>query len=201
MFVIFIIVLLIVVLSVAYNRQQRTRIRGTYRSWEVAKNYKNSQLAAASLEQLNARVIRLFEHLQNKYILNDDRSPERYYIVSELLDNYNPDKIFENDPRVSLQTSYTLDKEAIYVCMRDRERPEQLENMNDLMFVYLHELAHIAYQTGIGHGREFWQMFRFILIESVECGIIKPVNYALHPITYCGLYVDYNPYYDTALDK
>ena len=44
------------------------------------------------------------------------------------------------------------------------------------MFVALHELSHVASKS-IGHTDEFWDNFKFILIESEKIGIYKPIDY------------------------
>lgn len=113
--------------------------------------------------------------------------------------NYNRDAIYENDPSVSSETSYTINKgERIMVCMRNKMKPLVLEDKNTLMFVLLHELAHIG-NIGWGHETDFWQVFKVVLGEAIESNIYTPVNYETSPVQYCGLYVNYNPWYDTSI--
>jgi predicted metal-dependent hydrolase len=54
--------------------------------------------------------------------------------------------------------------------------------------VVIHELGHIASKS-IGHTKEFWSTFKFILKEAVEMGLYKNVNYANNPQPYCGITV------------
>jgi len=64
-------------------------------------------------------------------------------------------------------TSYTINKgEEIHVCLREKDKNRILHDINTMMFVILHEMAHIM-SDSIGHNNEF----RSNLIIFV--GIIK----------------------------
>ena len=61
-----------------------------------------------------------------------------------------------------------------------------------MMFVILHELAHIMSDT-IGHNNEFRNNFKFLLDRASEINIYEPVNYQESPIQYCGLKINHTP--------
>ncbi len=63
------------------------------------------------------------------------------------------------------------------------------------MFVALHELAHVATET-IGHTKEFWHNFKFLIANAKKIGIYNPENYKQNPKMYCGLTITDSPYYD-----
>ncbi|HAF76958.1 MAG TPA: hypothetical protein DCG42_06505 [Maribacter sp.] len=63
------------------------------------------------------------------------------------------------------------------------------------MFVALHELAHIASKS-IGHTKEFWDNFKFILQNAVKIKIYNPVDYKKENKNYCGMKITDNPLYD-----
>jgi predicted metal-dependent hydrolase len=63
------------------------------------------------------------------------------------------------------------------------------------MFVAIHEMAHIT-TVSIGHNKEFWDNFKFMLENATELGIYDPVDYAKKPQEYCGMKIHDNPYYD-----
>ena len=48
----------------------------------------------------------------------------------------------------------------------------------------------------VGHTKEFWQNFKFLLKNAVKIGIYKPVDYKNKPKNYCGMKITDNPYYD-----
>ena len=48
----------------------------------------------------------------------------------------------------------------------------------------------------IGHKKEFWQNFKFLLKNAIQMGIYTPVDYKKSPKKYCGMTITDNPYYD-----
>lgn len=126
--------------------------------------------------------------------------------VEQLIQNYRSDKIYEISPlNPQGNTSYAEGKKVLVLCLRqkipDMNGNYPLHDVNTMMFVVLHELAHMMNDLW-GHGEEsnFWYLFKFLLVNALEIDIYKPVNYGLHPIVYCGLKLTYNPLYDTRIN-
>lgn len=123
--------------------------------------------------------------------------------IEQLLKNYNSDRVYEISPlNKSGVTSYAQDKKDLILCLR-RKTPDQngdnpLHDINTMMFVDIHELSHMSNNLW-GHNKDFWELFKFMLKNAVECGVYQPVDYSQHPIVYCGLELTYNPLYDTTL--
>ncbi len=78
---------------------------------------------------------------------------------------------------------------------RHRKKNGKLIDNNTLTYVALHELAHIATES-VGHTDEFWENFKFLLIEANSINIYTPVDYKNKPARYCGMDIKDNPYYD-----
>jgi hypothetical protein len=98
----------------------------------------------------------------------------------------------ENDIKAE-STSYSENKgELIVVCLRDKRPPYVFVEENTVMFVILHELAHLM-TTTIGHTPEFWTNFRIILHDAITAGIYTPVNYSKEPTAYCGMTITDSP--------
>jgi hypothetical protein len=109
-----------------------------------------------------------------------------------LLDRFKPENMCENDINAS-STSYSENKgEKIVVCLRDKIPPHKLVETNTVMFVILHEMAHLM-TTTVGHTPEFWTNFKKILQDAVAVGIYTPVNYARTPTAYCGMTITDSP--------
>lgn len=68
--------------------------------------------------------------------------------------------------------SYTINKKEVYLCLNDENGNTYDENM--LMYVTLHELAHIINTKNIGHTTEFDNIFEELLDLSIEKGIYDP---------------------------
>jgi hypothetical protein len=130
------------------------------------------------------------EKLMTKY--RDDPATAADPRVKVLLSRFNGDNMCENDLDAN-STSYSENKgEKIVVCLRDKKPPYKIVDANTVMFVMLHEMAHLM-TTTIGHTPEFWTNFKQILQDGVSCGIYQPVNYARAPVPYCGMEITDSP--------
>ena len=116
--------------------------------------------------------------------------------VKRLVAGFNPQKIMETLP-TSEYTAYSENKgEKLAFCLNRTKKGE--DNMIDehtLMFVAIHELAHIATKTS-GHKSDFWENFKFLLQCAKEAGIHDPTDYKKSPTEYCGMKIHDSPYYD-----
>ncbi len=91
-------------------------------------------------------------------------------------------------------TSYTVNKgDELHMCLRAKGTSE-LHDINILMFVAIHELAHIM-SSSYGHNNEFGQNFRFLLKEAVNCGIYVAEDYNRNTKEFCGIQVTSTPLY------
>jgi hypothetical protein len=154
---------------------------------QKSKEYK--QVSADTLAEINKRIQILIQHLNYKY--NGD--PLKGRIAKLLKEKYSPGILSEaaNDRRY---TTFTVDKKDMHICLRTRDGKEKVYDINLLMYVILHELAHlINYDKNgepiIGHGNEFMDIFRMLVSESMLVGIYQYTNYAERPVEYCGMYL------------
>jgi hypothetical protein len=130
------------------------------------------------------------DKLMQKY--RDDPATAADPRVKVLLDRYNPDSLCENDIKAD-STSYSENKgDKIVVCLRDKAPPYNLVDTNTVMFVVLHEMAHLM-TTTIGHTPEFWTNFKRILHDAVGVGVYQEVNYDRSPVQYCGMTISSTP--------
>ena len=112
--------------------------------------------------------------------------------VQIMVNRFRPENMQENDIDAST-TSYSENKgEKIVVCLRDKRHPYPFVDENTVMFVILHEVAHLM-TTSTGHTPEFWANFKRILHDAVKCGIYTSVNYAQQPTEYCGMTITDTP--------
>lgn len=116
--------------------------------------------------------------------------------TQRLVKGFKADKISETLPTSEL-TAYSENKgEKIAFCLnKTKENNENLIDVNTLTFVALHELSHIMTES-IGHKQDFWENFKFLLVNAKEAGIYEPVNYKNNPKEYCGMTITDNPYFD-----
>jgi hypothetical protein len=174
------------------------------RCYKVSTKYDKSthQEASLLLAALNKFSVKFMKHLRNKFLWERNGTPAQQDIVLFLLNNYNPDAIIENAPDSDVNTSYVEDKGKVFaICLREKESGKnKFIPMHELEFVVIHEMTHLGTRT-IGHGREFWVNFKFLLQEANDIGIHISANYRVNPVTYCSLRVNYNPFFDSSLPE
>ena len=140
--------------------------------------------AANLLASVRKKLIQLVNHLEIKF--TDDQR------VARLLLRYRPDSLMESTPN-NKYTSYSINKgEKVVLCLRSRNSKNILVKENLLMFVALHELSHIMTKS-IGHTKEFWDNFRFLLSESIKIKIYNKQNFRKFPKEYCGTQITDSP--------
>jgi predicted metal-dependent hydrolase len=155
------------------------------RSYRV-RNLPDKESAAKLLSLIRARLIKLVNYMRKKYP-NDQR-------VIRLVRNFNPDQISESLPN-SKYTSYSVNKgEKIVFCVRQRNEQNELVDMNTMMFVSIHELAHLM-TVSIGHTKEFWSNMKFILKDALDAEVpfYKYQPFHEDPKPYCGTMITDTP--------
>ena len=80
-------------------------------------------------------------------------------------------------------SAYTENKAVITLCIKNPETGEYYD-MNTIMYVALHELAHIVSKTH-GHNDEFKRNFSTLLRQAARKGIYDPRRSI--PTTYCDI--------------
>lgn len=116
--------------------------------------------------------------------------------VQRLKDRFDP-KVFQETLPTSVHTAYSENKgEKMAFCLnKKKNNDEHLIDENTLMFVALHELTHIGTKE-IGHTKQYWKNFKFVLEYAVKEKFYTPVDYKKNPEPYCGMTISDNPYYD-----
>ena len=128
-------------------------------------------------------------------ILHEYRQPEYFHDepTQLLVQRLKIDHLMENDI-TSQYTSYSENKgERIVLCLRDKTaEPYPLIDINTIMFVTLHEMAHLM-TVSSGHTQEFWTNFRRLLQDAMKAGVYTQVNYSRTPVEYCGMMITDSP--------
>jgi hypothetical protein len=150
--------------------------------------------AADLMARVRIKIDRLYVYLKDKF---KDKAQ-----VKQLVNNFVPDPSrFEESTPAAEHTSYSVNKgEKVHLCLRQRDgTQESLVQENVMVFVSLHEVAHIITPT-IGHGPDFWNNFAWILKQAEEIGIYKYQDFKAHPVSYCGISITDSPSYDPKKD-
>jgi len=108
----------------------------------------------------------LAHYCKEKYQQTDPMIKQLKDTLSVIFPDIKDIKIYESEGK-----SYTINKEKVYLCIRDENN--QYYNKNMLLYVLLHEYAHVL-NTSIGHNEEFQEIFDNVLNKAIEAGIYNP---------------------------
>ena len=166
-----------------YLNEGLIKVKSKIDNEEYTVQIKDDAVEAANLiATIKGKLNTLLEHLEKTYGHSE-------YRVSLLKDNYKPDRLSEGVDTPGY-TSYSINKgEKIVLCLRNRDK---LMDINTMMFVVLHEFAHLATES-IGHTEEFWTNFKWILEESVNIGIYTRQDFKNKNVDYCGIKITSTP--------
>jgi len=164
-------------------------------SVHLVRNLPDREKAADMIAEIKNRFRKLVNFLMNKF--KDDK--QNFTRVNRLKRKFNPDNIQESSPH-SKYTSFSVNKgEELHFCIRPKDKKLaqkiQFHKINTLMFVGIHELAHIM-SVSYGHNKEFYKNFVFLLKQSIELGIYKKQNYRKKKEKFCGIEINNTPLSD-----
>ncbi len=119
------------------------------------------------------------------YIKTNKQPTEYQNYMDELVNTVSNIDISENTKNI--YTSYTINKKELVFCVRSKETGE-IHNINLLMYVVIHELAHIACPE-YGHGTLFKKIFKHLLSEANKANVYKTINFSSNNMEYCGMQI------------
>jgi len=187
-FIVFIVFFSIIILIIAEKNELFLEYRNSKlnnKKYGIQEEFEKSNEAVEILAKLHNHMLKFLDDLQKK-IPGDER-------VQRLVKGFKRADIEEapNDDG----SSYTINKgDLVALCIRHKKDGHPFHDYNTLLFVIIHEMAHIA-SISEGHNSEFIANFKWLLQNAKALGYYEPVNYQKSPITYCGVNVTNNPYY------
>lgn len=188
-----IIILIILVLLIGWILPKIFRSEVSYTKSRVNNkeylvlNLPDKQAAADILGTVYDRIMLLKTYLRS----NIDSYPMYRPYIQQFISKITNVDLYENAAD-GKYTSFTVNKgEEIALCLRSKETGK-LHDINLIMYVTLHELAHVACPE-MEHTVLFKQIFRFFLVvASNNLHIYVPSNYQIDPHEYCGLTIREN---------
>lgn len=178
------IIIIFIYIFLFYNKKNVILIEGRENNTKyLVYNDDNKKKAAELLEIIINNIYKLKDYLYKNINLYEDMKP---YII-QLNNNLDKNRtlIYENDPTSNL-TSFSVNKgEEIALCLKSK-KTGSLHNVNLMMYVTIHEMAHIACPE-IGHGALFKKIFKFLCEQAIIIELYKYDDYQNNPIEYCGM--------------
>ena len=157
----------------------------------LVRNLPDKKDAAKMLANIRTKLIIFIDEL----ILEAEKENLEEDEDTELIDNYQyikmiqkrlPNSIIKESSANSEYTSYSINKgEQLVFCLRSKTN-NKLHNINEIMYVAVHEIAHIGCPE-IGHTPLFKNINKFLLERAVEKGLYKFENYRKTQKEYCGI--------------
>ena len=128
------------------------------------------------------------KNLVNGLNENDDKKGE---YIKQLKVSFNSEYITENIPG-SVYVAYSVNKgQELSLCIREKDTEKFIDD-NTIIFVAIHELAHIM-TPETGHTPLFWDNMKYLLEQASSHGIYMPVDYSQSPVEYCGMDINSTP--------
>lgn len=178
------VIIIFIYIFLFYNKKNVVLVTGSDNFTKyLVHNDKYKNESAKLLEEITNNIFKLKDYLYE----NIDKFPEMSEYIKQLNRNLNKDRtlIYENDPKSEL-TSFSVNKgEEIALCLKSK-KTGTIHNINLLMYVAIHEIAHIACPE-VGHGPLFIKIFKFLCEQAIIIGIYKYDDYETNPIEYCGM--------------
>jgi len=173
----------------------------------VLKKYNDTEKAQQLLTAIDNSLLKLIEsyNLKYKYLdtIHNLTKKQRLllYIKKQLNKTYSSKSLQENFPTTpGHEVSYNANKgQIISICLRNYNDPTKFHDLNDLIFVAIHELSHSCNES-YGHDTKFWKVFRILLEVASEYNIYTHINYQENKSNYCSMHITYNPVFDKSLD-
>ncbi len=113
-------------------------------------------------------------------------------VKRRLQSRWHPDRLSEGQYQTKGVSSFTVNKgQQVVMCLRDEQGSLHDENL--LMYVLLHEMAHIASDSvsSDSHNDEFFDRFHYLLEQAIEKDIYKPQN--KNNLSYCTTSIAHLP--------
>jgi len=174
--VVFLVILVVVYVVYKMNEVRSVEAKLNKKKYIVL-NRIDAKDAANILAEISIRLGKMQTYLEKNH--NNQES------LKKIKEKFNPQNISEGSPD-SQYTSYTINKgEKMVFCIRDKET-KKLHDINLMMYVALHELAHVM-TVAVGHGSEFHTNFDSILKIAEEQGLYQKLPLGRNQIKYCGM--------------
>lgn len=142
--------------------------------------------ASNTLARIKQNIYKLSDYLyENKEL---DKYKEYKSYIEQLKTKLQNTIIIESTSD-SIYTSYSVNKgEQLVFCIRSRKNANNIHDINLMMYVVLHEMAHIACPE-IGHTPLFKKIFAFLANTAVELGMYTKIPFNSQPTEYCGMQI------------
>lgn len=155
----------------------------------MVRNLPDKQKAADMLARLRKKLQKLAAYVYEHKNEQDEFCEAQ---ILQLKQRLQPEKLAES-PADSVHSSYSVNKgEKIYLCIRAKPALDLVDE-NTLLFVSIHEMAHVM-SSEIGHTGMFWSNMAYLVRTAIDLKLYTYQDFAANPVRYCGISIGSSPY-------
>lgn len=150
----------------------------------LVRDLPDKQKAANMLARIKKNIFEITDYLvKNK---ETDMCKEYSSYIDQLVTKIQ-DVVINESSEDSKYTSYSVNKgEQLVFCLRSISDKNKIHDLNVLMYVVLHEIAHVACPE-YGHTELFKKIFAFFTTVAVSMNMYTKIPFNETPVEYCGL--------------
>jgi hypothetical protein len=182
-FLLIIMFFVIIIVFYSFNNNEVTYVKSDIDNKEyLVRDLKDKQTAANMLARIKLNIDKLVIHLES--VKEENKDFEQF--INQLSRRIKNVVINESTPD-SAYTSYSVNKgEQLVFCLRSKSYVDKMHSLNLIMYVCLHELAHVG-NPEYGHGEQFQKIFAFFTNEAIKIGMYKKIDFNSKSEEYCGM--------------
>jgi len=173
------IVIILIILYLQIFSENLVKIKGSNNKIYYTRK-EDKEIAVEKLVKIDKFLEELVSHIKEENSTDE-------FIQKKL----NKEFVIKEVPKNSKSIGYTINKNALYICMRNNYGFE--ENYNRMYFVVMHELAHIITKS-VGHTDEYWNNYKMVIKTAIKHKLYTYENYYDEPVKYCGKMINSSPY-------
>lgn len=173
--------IMIVCIIVGITRDPRRYATSSVDGQEYLVNPDKPARSADTLARVSRRVRHLMQHMLHSFPADKAVRRLRRFDPSDVVEIASKDK----------RAAYMMNKgEQMSLCLYPNNRGgkinEEPYDHNILMYVSMHELAHVMTETN-GHDDMFYKNFALLLREAMSIGLYVKHDFMKNPVDYCGV--------------
>lgn len=180
---VFLILFFIIYVYFSFNYSQMTYVESNIDyNYYLVRDDTDKQKASNLLSKIKINIDKLANYCyENRYEYNNMKP-----YIEQLYRRIQNSFIVESNKN-STYTSYSVNKgEQLVFCIRSKDNNENFHDLNLLMYVVIHELAHVGCPE-YGHTPLFKEIFVFLCEISIKINIYKKINFEVDNKEYCGM--------------
>ena len=181
------ILILVTILVLLIKQNDKSKVKITFNNSEyMVHRYDDHSIMekiAKTIHYLHRDIDKLLLHLKvNEF-------PHKIFEIKRLFKRYKR-HITDLPPNETKHVAYNVHKgRVIGLCIY---KDYKFQDYNTIMFVLLHELAHVMTKE-YKHNKQFWDNFKFLIKQAIKLNIYTYQDFNKNPKKYCKMNIKYTP--------